>query len=153
MITRNRILSLCTIALLGTGLAACGSTTTSTKTTTASPTTEIKAAWKGFFEGSSPASTKIEDLQNGSSFTSVIDAQAKSSIARGTTVTVSKVSITSASRAAVTYTISLGGVPALKNQKGEAIKIDGKWKVGDSSFCGLLSLEGDKVPACASSSS
>jgi len=151
MLRRHRYISLITIAALGIGLASCGSSTSSPRSTTANPTVQIKAAWKGFFDGTSPASTKVADLENGPEFKSIIDAAAKSSLARSSTVSISKVSITSSSTAEVTYTVSLGGVPALKDQKGEAIKIDGKWKVGDASFCGLLSLEGDKVPACSGS--
>ena len=35
----------------------------------------------------------------------------------------------------------MGGSPALKNQTGVAVYQDGTWKVGASSFCGLLTVE------------
>jgi len=132
-------------------MAACGSTTSSSAAAVKppSPKTQIQRAFATFFDGTSPAKTKIKLLQNGSQFATVIDAQAKSSIAKGTSAKVSKVTIISPSTATVVYTIYLGGQPALKDQSGEAVKLGGAWKVGDSSFCGLISLEGTKVPACA----
>jgi hypothetical protein len=54
----------------------------------------------------------------------------------------------------VTYDILLNGTPALSNQKGTAVLENGTWKVGVSSFCGLLSLENggntSKLPAACS---
>jgi hypothetical protein len=52
----------------------------------------------------------------------------------------------------VTYSILVAGTPALKNQPGVAVSQDGIWKVGDQSFCALLTLENSgKAPAaCAS---
>jgi len=41
----------------------------------------------------------------------------------------------------VTYSILVSGTPALTNQAGVAVYQDGRWKVGDASFCGLLLLE------------
>jgi hypothetical protein len=52
-----------------------------------------------------------------------------------------KVMVTSSFQAAVTYDILLSGTPVLINQKGTAVYQDGTWKVGDASFCGLLTLE------------
>jgi len=52
----------------------------------------------------------------------------------------------------VKYDILLGTTPALTDQTGTAVYQDGTWKVGDSSLCSLLTLEGVKpLPAaCAS---
>ena len=49
--------------------------------------------------------------------------------------------ITSPSKATVTYDILLSGTPVLTNQKGAAVHQDGIWKVSVTSFCGLLTLE------------
>jgi hypothetical protein len=47
----------------------------------------------------------------------------------------------SGSTAAVTYNILLGSSPALSGQAGTAVYQNGIWKVGDVSFCVLLTLE------------
>jgi hypothetical protein len=101
-----------------------------------------------FFSGSTSAGKKISLLQNGSAFSSVIDAQASSSLAKGASAKVKKVTLTSSTRASVTYTVLLDGVAALSDQSGTAVLEGGTWKVGAASFCGLLSLEGVKTPAC-----
>jgi len=41
----------------------------------------------------------------------------------------------------VKYDILLNGTPALTNQTGTAVQENGTWKVGVTSFCGLLTLE------------
>jgi hypothetical protein len=51
----------------------------------------------------------------------------------------------------VSYNVDLNGTPALSNQTGTAVYQDSVWKVGDVSFCALLTLEnGGKAPSvCA----
>jgi hypothetical protein len=55
-------------------------------------------------------------------------------------------------QAVVKYTILFGGQPALSNQTGVAVHENGVWKVADSSFCALLTLEdnGKAPPVCSS---
>jgi hypothetical protein len=101
----------------------------------------IAANWTTFFDPKTPVAQRVSLLQNGSAFSSVISAQAGSALAGSASAQVTKVTVTSASQAAVTYTILLAGTPTLKNQAGTAVYQDGKWKVGDTSFCGLLTLE------------
>jgi hypothetical protein len=74
-------------------------------------------------------------------FAAVIKAQQRSPLAQGATAKVNGVVLTSPTKATVAYDILLNGTPALPNQQGQAIYQDGIWKVGDSSFCGLLKLE------------
>ena len=47
----------------------------------------------------------------------------------------------SPTQAKVIYSILVGGTPALSNQNGVAVLQNGVWKVGDTSFCGLLIVE------------
>jgi hypothetical protein len=101
----------------------------------------IKKNWVAFFSASTPVSQRVALLQNGSQFASLISAQAKSSLASSASATVSNVSGVTTSQAKVTYSIDVGGTPALSNQKGVAVDQGGTWKVGTSSFCGLLQLE------------
>jgi hypothetical protein len=120
---------------------------TNTKTAQA----KIKTDWVTFFSGATPAKTKIALLQNGKSFAGVINAQASGNpMAKTAGAKVSAVTLTSATRATVRYSITLGGQTALPNQKGEAVLQGGTWKVGDQSFCALLALEQTKTPACSS---
>lgn len=74
-------------------------------------------------------------------FASIIKAQASSSLASSASAKVTKVTVTSPAQAKVTYDVLLGGTPALSGQSGVAVKEDGTWKVGATSFCGLLKLE------------
>jgi hypothetical protein len=127
-------------------LAGCGGG--SKKPMASTPTEEVKQAWAAFFDGSTPSARKVALLQNGQRFASVIQAEANSPLAKQTKVQVSKVTLVSPTRATVTYTITLGGQPALANQTGTAVLVGGNWQVSDASFCALLSLEGAVPPAC-----
>jgi hypothetical protein len=144
---------------LAVGLVACsgGSTTSkpasSPSPTSASPTSgssasgsaaeqEIATNWAAFFNAATPADKRVSLLQDGQAFASVIKAQQGTGLASQASATVSKVTVTKpASQAAVDYSILIAGKPALSNQSGTAVYQGGTWKVGVSSFCGLLALE------------
>jgi hypothetical protein len=113
---------------------------------------QIKANWQAFFNPKTPVSKRVSLLQNGQTFASIISAQANSALASSATSSVSAVTVESPAQAKVTYSILVGGSPALKNQPGVAVNQGGVWKVGDQSFCALLTLENSgKAPtACAS---
>jgi hypothetical protein len=128
-------------------VAACGSSSTTAKSTPSPSTSlsaaaQIKANWELFFAGTTSATRKIALLQNGQQFATTIQAQAGSAIAKGTEATVSAVKVVSPTTATVTYSILLNGQPALTNQTGQAVLVDGVWKVGAQSFTALLTLEG-----------
>jgi len=144
--------SLSQIALacaLGAGLAACSSSGSSApaSSASASPATgsaavqKITANWTAFFDAKTPTATRISLLQNGPTFASIIKAQAGSGLAATATAKVTKVVVTSPTQAKVTYSILVGGQPALAGQSGVAVYEGGIWKVGVASFCGLLNLE------------
>jgi hypothetical protein len=64
---------------------------------------------------------------------------------------VTAVTVNSATAATVKYDITVSGSPVLSNQSGTAVYEGGIWKVGDVSFCQLLTLEnGGKTPAVCS---
>ena len=111
---------------------------------------KIKTDWITFFAGATPPKRKIALLQNGEKFAKVLESQGALSKSVGAKVL--QVTVTSASRATVRYTITLAGQPALANQKGESVLQGGVWKVGAASFCGLLALEQTKTKACPSAS-
>ena len=160
------------VGVLGVGIAACGSSNNSgassspgtTAPATSAPATSASAApsgsaaalitanWEKFFNAKTPVAQRVALLQNGSTFASVIRAQAGSGLAATATAKVTKVTVTSAKQATVTYSILIGGSPALANQSGVAVNQGGTWKVGVASFCGLLTLENSgKTPAVCKS--
>jgi hypothetical protein len=147
---RTRIMvTAATLALLG--VASASGSGVRPSVSSVSPATakaEVARNWALFFAGSTPASKKIQLLQNGQRFAAVIRAQAQSPFSRATKASVAKVTLLSSTSARVIYTITLGGQPALKNQAGTAVRVGGMWKVGDKSFCALLSLQGTKPSVC-----
>ncbi len=116
-------------------------TTSSEPTSGAAATQAIETNWAKFFNAKTPIPQRIALLENGQQFAPVINAQAGSSLAKLATAKVTHVTLTGTSQASVTYSILVGGKTGLGGQSGVAVYQDGVWKVGDSSFCGLLKLE------------
>jgi hypothetical protein len=112
---------------------------------------QIKANWEEFFDGKTPTAKRLTLLQNGQKFAAAI--RAFSSLGSTASAQVTKVVVDSPSKATVTYNILLGGKPALSNRTGTAVYEGGTWKVGDASFCQLLTLApGSQAPAACKSS-
>jgi hypothetical protein len=167
-------LAVATVVVASILLSACGSSNTPSASTTTIPasTTSPTAApeattttvghalsgtaaviatnWTEFFNGKTPAASKISLLQNGSTFTSIVDNQVSSGLAQSAQARVADVSDLTAASANVRYAIYLGSTPALPSVEGVAVKQDGTWKVSDASFCQLLNLEGLRTAACPS---
>jgi hypothetical protein len=116
-----------------------------------STTSTIKANWTTFFKGTTPAAKKETLLQNGTEFAAFLATQAKSAAALSTTVKVTNVKLLTKTTARVTYTIYLGTTPAEPNATGMALLVGKVWKVSDTSFCALVSLEGAAPKACSKS--
>ena len=74
-------------------------------------------------------------------------------LANGIGAKVTNVTVSSATKAAVTYNLtSSSGGALLSGQKGVAVYQDGSWKVGDESLCGLFRLiPGGTVPSACNS--
>ncbi len=147
-----RILGGCALVVLAATAAACGSSSPSSSSTSpaassskpsssGSAVSQITANWQTFFSAKTPTSERVSLLQDGSQFQSVIQAQSGGGLASQASAKVVKVTVNSASQASVKYDILLNGTPALSNQTGTAVYQDGTWKVGVTSFCGLLTLE------------
>ena len=120
---------------------------------TADAAAQIKANWEKFFVASTPVTDKVKLLQNGAALESAIKAFANFPLANGIGAKVTNVTVSSASKAAVTYNLtSSSGGALLSNQKGVAVYQDGTWKVGDESLCGLFRLiPGGTVPSACNS--
>lgn len=123
--------------------------TNANQTTPDAASTEatIKNNWTNFFDGKTPAAQKVGLLQNGQQFAPLIDEQDQSKTAQATTAKVTKVEL-NGSTATVTYTVYINGSPALQNQQGQAVLVNGAWKVSDTAFCGLLEMSGVTPPNC-----
>ena len=97
--------------------------------------------WVKFFNGTTPAATKVTLLQNGQQFAAVITAQAASPLAKSAQAKVTSVTVTSPTTATVKYSIVEGGQVAVPDQTGQAVLQGGVWKVSAPSFQALLKLE------------
>lgn len=111
----------------------------------------VSDAFVGFFSGATPGDQRITLVENGEAFAEIINAQAASPLAQGTTATVSSVDVDEPAHATVTYTVSANGQPVLVDQMGEAVNVDGQWKVAQATFCDLLILQGTPPPVCGQS--
>jgi hypothetical protein len=101
-----------------------------------------------FFAPSTPVSRKVALLQNGESYAKLVASETSSPITTGLAAEVATVTLTSTTTATVIYSLTIGGKPALAKLRGEAVLQSGTWKVGDRSFCSLISLEGVSTPGC-----
>lgn len=172
---QSRTASAAVLVTIGLALAACSSssppkspstTPTSSTPATSAPATSpaassepttgsaavsaIEANWATFFNAKTPTAKRLTLLENGSEFASVIQAQSGGGLASEASSKVTHVTLTGTDQASVTYNILVGGKTALASQHGLAVYQNGVWKVGDTSFCALLKLEGTSVAACKS---
>lgn len=164
---RNPIPLIMLLCALGTSVAACGSSGSSSSSTpspsasstsassSASPSAaasggnavaQITANWTAFFDPKTPLAKRISILQNGQVFSAAIQGSSRFPGASTASAKVTKVTVTSPTQAKVTYSILLAGTPVLPNQSGVAVLEGGTWKVGDASFCALLTLENSGKP-------
>jgi hypothetical protein len=137
LVARRVILAAALGMALASAVTACSSSSSSPSTSSApsssapassasasagdsSAAAQIKANWEAFFSGTTSAAKKISLLQNGQKFAAVIEAQARSGLAKSASAKVTAVSVTSPTEATVTYDILLAGKPALTNQTGQA---------------------------------
>jgi hypothetical protein len=161
-----KILGVCSLAAVA---AACGSSSPSSTSTpppsspaatSSSPASSsgsaaesaIAANWVAFFDAKTPVSQRVNLLEDGSQFKTIIQTQATQSLPSTASAKVLSVSNVTATQATVKYDILVSGTPALSNETGTAVYQDGTWKVGVSSFCSLLGMEGLKtMPAACTS--
>ena len=139
------VLALTTAACGGGSPSSSGTSTPPPAATSAGAGGNAVAAittnWEAFFSAKTPVPQRVSLLQDGAQFQSVIQAQAGGGLASQASAKVTKVTVTSPTQATVKYDILLNGTPALTNQTGTAVLDNGTWKVGVTSFCGLLALE------------
>jgi len=120
---------------------AASATASSSASNNAAAAAAITANWEAFFNAKTPDSKRVDLLQDGPDFATVIKSQSGSGLAALATAKVTNVTVTSPTQATVDYEILVSGTPEQKNQTGTAVYQNGTWKVGVTSFCGLLTLE------------
>ena len=136
------------------------STSTSASPSAAAPTpadaattAAVSKAYTTLFNTTAGVSTtaKTAVLQDGPAFAADIDALSKSPLTKGLSVSVTGVSLLSATEAKVTFSLLMAGKVLLSGQSGYALLQGGTWKVAADTLCGLLALQGKGVPpACTS---
>jgi hypothetical protein len=138
----------------GAGRVSATGSSTATGGASADPATTaaVSAAFTTFFDGSAAVSTRLTFLQNAEIFEQALAAQSSSPLISQTSVTLSRVSLTTATQATVIYTVFLSGKQLLADQTGTAVEINGGWKVAAATFCALLTLGGQAPAACAQAS-
>jgi chitodextrinase len=99
---------------------------------------QIKANWTTFFSPATPASKRVQLLQNGSAFESSVRAFASSPLAAAVTSKIDSVTLSAVTQAKVKYDLSSGKATVASGATGTSVLQDGTWKVGDEVFCGLL---------------
>jgi hypothetical protein len=130
--------------------SASPSTTSPSSSSSSAAAADITANWTKFFDFATPAAQREALLEDGSQFNAVIESELKDPLYSGAHAKVLSVTDITATQAAVKYEVLLGSTVAT-TQTGTAVYQDGTWKVGASSFCGLLTLEGAKpLPAVCS---
>jgi hypothetical protein len=114
--------------------------------------TEVTTSYLRFFDPTVAEAERLNLIQDGAAFSQAISQQQKSEFAKAASVEVTKVTVTSANKATVIFTMLLDGSPALPNQTGYAVREGGKWKVSGATFCGLLAAQGAPPAVCNTAS-
>ena len=163
LVARRIIMAPALVLALALAVAACGSSSSSSSSSASSApassalasgnsaaTAQITANWEKFFNANTPTAQRVALLQNGSQFATAISSL--SHLVSGLGATVTSVTVTSPTTATVKYNLTASGSSLLAGQTGKAVYVNGTWKVGDASLCGLLHLvPGGTVPSACSS--
>lgn len=108
----------------------------------------IKSNFASFFAAGTTMSERQALLQNGSQFAQPMQSEFTALAGQKPSLTINSVTLSNATTAQVNYTVNLNGQPVLKDQKGEAVEVNGKWLVSDSTLCQLFSLSGSTPSIC-----
>jgi hypothetical protein len=167
MRTHRRTLGVITAALALTLLAACGSdkkTSSSASSSSAAATTttldvakakaDITKLYQTFFNGNeSDQATKASLLAEAGKLKALFDENyvKNAAVAAMTTVTVEDITINPDNMTAdVTFTLNVGGTPALQHFGGSAVLKDGQWKMTTAAFCDITYIGATPPPECTS---
>jgi hypothetical protein len=137
-----RALRAFTVVVLGLGLvaAACGSGGSSESPAQAKA--KITANWQKFFDPSVPVAQKTDIIENYNGLKPILDAQTNNPQAKNIKAAVKDVTLQGDNKATVRYDIvnAQTNDPLLPNASGQAVKLNGTWKVSQQTFCQLIKL-------------
>jgi endonuclease/exonuclease/phosphatase family metal-dependent hydrolase len=130
--------------------------TTTTSTIDADADSEatagITAAFETFFDGSQPdLSARAAVLENGEQLLPALQELFGQSadVAARASARVDSIVLTGPDTADVTYSVLLDGAVALGGVAGNAVKVDGRWLVGQDTFCTIATQGAETLPtAC-----
>jgi hypothetical protein len=111
---------------------------------------EVTSAYVRFFDPTVANALRLDLIQDGAAFSQAIAKQSQTDFAKAASMHVTRVSVNSADKATVIFTVLLDGAPVLPNQTGYAVHEAGKWKVAGVTFCALLAAAGPLPPVCRS---
>lgn len=148
-----------TAALLALPLASCGGgsdkagspSPTTAATAPSNPTAaqaDVKKAWTDFFNGKTPAAQRAGLVEDGASLSAAFTAAARDPNAKYTTASVTGVTFTDATHAAVKYDLMVAGRKVLTGADGTAVLVGTQWMVSKATFCQLVTLSAGKVAGC-----
>jgi len=110
---------------------------------------QIRKNWTTFFDPKASTEAKTEVLENGEAMRPLLGAFGGDKNAAQSSAKVTDVQFTSATEAAVTYDLLVGGAPALPGTKGTSVLQDDTWKVTVKTLCALVELSGNAAaPGC-----
>ncbi|HVM40306.1 MAG TPA: hypothetical protein VM618_05955 [Acidimicrobiia bacterium] len=107
---------------------------------------EITAAFETFLDGTNPREERIAAVQDADELSETFTAAGEAE-PPGVTGEVANIAFTGADSATVLFNILVNGTVALPNFPGEAVMVDGEWKVSRTTVCDLLAQSGVTCPA------
>jgi hypothetical protein len=137
--------------------AASQATVASTTTTTATVGTDADAeatagitnAFETFFDGAqTDLSARAAVLENGDQLLPALEEVfgQTADVAARASATVDSIVLTGPDTADVTYSVLLDGQVALAAVVGNAVKVDGRWLVGQDTFCTIATQGSESLP-------
>ncbi|MER5891123.1 hypothetical protein ABT160_45545 [Streptomyces sp. NPDC001941] len=110
---------------------------------------QVEKNWTTFFDPKATTEQKAGVLEDGDVMRPLLAAFGGDKNAARSSAKVTAVDFTSATEAAVTYDLMVGGNPALPGSKGTSVLQGGTWKVSVKSLCALVKLSGNAAaPGC-----
>jgi hypothetical protein len=134
------------VLVVGATVLTCGCHSTHSAVSAGSPTAQIQATWSAFFNTKTPVKQREQLLEDGPSFEQTLTAQARGG---AMTAAVSKVTLSDATHAAVSFSLSIAPSTHLNSVGGAAIRVNGRWLISKSTLCVVSTATGAAPPACS----
>lgn len=112
----------------------------------AATTQAITDAYTTFFNGTADPAARGALVEDPAAISQGLQGMTTNPQAGGTTATVGAVTLVDPTHATVTWTLNMNGAPVLPDQAGEAVNVNGTWKVANSTVCALLAIAGGGGP-------